>query len=302
MESSNSESSNSDDIGIVYLLHAIGSRRYKIGQTKRSVRDRIVEIGTPQQPFEIVERHSVQCYSPKKVETELHKMFAKHRARGEWFDLPDKKVWKLIELMNDESIQEILFCTKNLANYHTYKIISLLTNAVENEKSDESFWFQKHCDVLISQLLCLKKKPTIETISKTIHSLPKTYLECILNSCEFQISAPQKRLYPFTVEAGLLYGNEKNNSLLENIIITAFLNLSVEIFDREGELFYKDLLDEDARLNRNKIKQEIKAIAFDANERGLLHEQRDNYQDTDTFAASGVINLIEEYAFLYPAE
>ncbi|GEM_PF-4597387 len=157
-ELSNSKSSNSDDIGIVYLLHAVGSRRYKIGQTKRSVRDRIRRIGTPQQPFEIVERHSVECHSPKKVETELHKMFEKHRARGEWFDLPDKKVSMLIEAMNDESIQETLFCAKNLANYHTYKIISLLTNTVENEKSEEYSWFQLNYDFLIGQELSLKKK------------------------------------------------------------------------------------------------------------------------------------------------
>lgn len=78
--------------------------------------------------------------------------------------------------------------------------------------------------------------------------------------------------------------------------------LGVEIFDKEGEFFYEDLFNQDSRLNRNKIKQEIKAIALDAHERGLLNNQIDIHQDTDTFAANAVINLIEEYAFLYLVE
>ncbi|GEM_PF-3656575 len=139
-------------------------------------------------------------------------------------------------------------------------------------------------------------------MSKTIHLLPETYLQCILNSCKFQISALQKRLYPFKLELGYLCPEKENASLLENIILTAFFNLSADIFGEEGKLFYKNFLTEDIRLNRNKIKQEIKAIALDAHKRGLLDNQMDIYQDTDAFATNAVINLIEEYAFLYPAE
>lgn len=73
--------------GYIYLVRAVGTNRYKIGRTKNP--ERRLERLKQQSPFslKLVEIfHTEDCVTEEK---RLHRIAAKYRSHGEWFDLPD---------------------------------------------------------------------------------------------------------------------------------------------------------------------------------------------------------------------
>lgn len=73
--------------GYIYLVHAVNTTRYKIGWTKNP--ERRLEQLKQQSPFplKLVEIfYTEDCLAE---ENRLHRVAAKYRSHGEWFDLPD---------------------------------------------------------------------------------------------------------------------------------------------------------------------------------------------------------------------
>ena len=68
----------------VYLLHAQGTKSYKIGMTTRPVTERLKEINGRQSPFPIVLVKYVKVADARALEKKLHQQFAKYRNHNEW--------------------------------------------------------------------------------------------------------------------------------------------------------------------------------------------------------------------------
>ncbi|MEM7553470.1 MAG: GIY-YIG nuclease family protein [Cyanobacteria bacterium P01_A01_bin.84] len=120
--------------GLVYLLNAVETNRYKIGFTTREVTDRIRGISYKQQPFEIVQVHYVECDEPRDVETKLHKKFADYRAKGEWFDFDNVQL--VIDEMNKLAKFDKYMFAKHKISYLGMQLLELayrnVINADEN--------------------------------------------------------------------------------------------------------------------------------------------------------------------------
>jgi hypothetical protein len=82
--------------GYIYLLHAVGTNRYKIGLTKNVVR-RIAALAK-QSPFPVEVIHHYQTNDMKREESLLHDAFKEYRVHGEWFELPDFAVSEICSL------------------------------------------------------------------------------------------------------------------------------------------------------------------------------------------------------------
>lgn len=76
--------------GYIYLLHAAGTNRYKIGLTT-DINRRIGQIGK-QSPFPIKLVHSFRTDNCVKSEEELHRKYDSFRIHGEWFELTEEHV------------------------------------------------------------------------------------------------------------------------------------------------------------------------------------------------------------------
>jgi len=83
--------------GYVYLLHAVGSRRYKIGLSK-DVAKRVEHLNK-QSPFKILLVHAIATSDMDRLECYFHKRFADSRVNGEWFELTESAI---AEFMNHE--------------------------------------------------------------------------------------------------------------------------------------------------------------------------------------------------------
>lgn len=90
--------------GYVYLMHAAGTKWYKIGVSKQpEVRQEQLSTKTP---YEVVMISHYSDIDPLVAEKEWHKAFADKRVRGEWFELSDadieefKEIASLIRAMN----------------------------------------------------------------------------------------------------------------------------------------------------------------------------------------------------------
>lgn len=75
---------------VVYLMKNTNGL-YKIGNTSRNTKKRVKELQTGS-AAEIFIVEECECKFPTKVESALHKRFARFRIIGEWFDLPDEYV------------------------------------------------------------------------------------------------------------------------------------------------------------------------------------------------------------------
>ena len=73
-----------DKNGWVYLLHAQGTNRYKIGRTANPIR-RYQEL-KKQSPYPLTILQSFQTMNMVLDEKYLHELFNKYKAHGEWFE------------------------------------------------------------------------------------------------------------------------------------------------------------------------------------------------------------------------
>lgn len=86
--------------GHVYLLRAIGTSRYKIGQTSKGrMSKRFEELNSSQAAFPIELIKYIDVEDRHQVEAELHQKFKAHRVHGEWFSLDRGKVKEVERVM-----------------------------------------------------------------------------------------------------------------------------------------------------------------------------------------------------------
>ncbi len=69
----------------VYLIHATGTDRYKIGITSRTVQSRLHELNSSQAAYPLELITSIRNADYKAVERQLHERYAAYRVHGEWF-------------------------------------------------------------------------------------------------------------------------------------------------------------------------------------------------------------------------
>lgn len=78
----------------VYLLWAVGTRRFKIGYTAGSVDVRAAQIAAMSPlPLRIVAERAGDV----ALERALHAELRRFRLHGEWFSLPEQAVWRVLE-------------------------------------------------------------------------------------------------------------------------------------------------------------------------------------------------------------
>lgn len=77
-----------DKAGHVYLIHAIGTSRFKIGLTQQGRMDkRFQELNGSQSPYRLELVRVIDVMDRFEVEAELHRRFKRDRKHGEWFEL-----------------------------------------------------------------------------------------------------------------------------------------------------------------------------------------------------------------------
>lgn len=89
--------------GQVYLIHAVGLSRYKIGCTTISVDKRLLVLQNFS-PVALEVLAAIDCSDIEKAEAWLHKKFASCRRHSEWFDLSDSDVQWIISQTSLEGV------------------------------------------------------------------------------------------------------------------------------------------------------------------------------------------------------
>lgn len=82
--------------GYVYLIHAQGTNRYKIGLTTRSVQARLSELNSSQSPYPLELLEVIETDNVTETEGYLHERFANYRVHGEWFEFDSKALKKVL--------------------------------------------------------------------------------------------------------------------------------------------------------------------------------------------------------------
>ena len=118
----------------IYLLHAEGSDRFKIGYSNNP-EDRRKKIGQ-QSPFPISLVRSYIVINAHECEQKLHKMFSHRRIHGEWFVFESKDHAKTLldEFFSNHS--------SNLEAKQSNNMIEKSRNEVLLAKAIKSFMFQ----------------------------------------------------------------------------------------------------------------------------------------------------------------
>lgn len=76
--------------GFIYLIHAVGSNRYKIGRTAR-IESRLARLKA-QAPYPMELIHHFWTDDSTGMEATLHTKFQSKRVHGEWFELSDEDI------------------------------------------------------------------------------------------------------------------------------------------------------------------------------------------------------------------
>jgi hypothetical protein len=74
--------------GYIYLIHAIGTSRYKIGKTRREPSKRFLELNSSQSPYPLRLLSFFETDNIDYQEGRLHHLAKQYRVHGEWFELP----------------------------------------------------------------------------------------------------------------------------------------------------------------------------------------------------------------------
>lgn len=81
--------------GYIYLVHAIGTPRYKIGKTRREPSKRFLELNSSQSPYPLRLLSFYETDDIDLQEKRLHHAAGDYRVHGEWFELPE---WWIVRL------------------------------------------------------------------------------------------------------------------------------------------------------------------------------------------------------------
>lgn len=82
--------------GYIYLIHAKGTRRHKIGLTTRDVEQRFNELNSSQSPYPLDLLHYIATEDVTKTEGYLHQKYAVHRCHGEWFEFSNRQLREVL--------------------------------------------------------------------------------------------------------------------------------------------------------------------------------------------------------------
>jgi len=88
--------------GYVYLIHAVGSDRYKIGLTRRSVEARLAELNSSQSPFPLEIIDWFETPNVTEDEKYFHEKYSAHRVHGEWFVFDKRTLSKVRREYQDD--------------------------------------------------------------------------------------------------------------------------------------------------------------------------------------------------------
>jgi hypothetical protein len=91
------DSAYRDKPGWVYLIHARGTRRFKIGLTTRSVEQRLAELNGSQSPYPLDLWESIPTDNVTETEAYLHAKFARLRVHGEWFEFSNRQLREVVK-------------------------------------------------------------------------------------------------------------------------------------------------------------------------------------------------------------
>lgn len=94
------------DYGYIYIVHAIGTNRYKIGLTRRDVETRFKELNSRQSPYPLELMGSILAWNVAEVERELHQRFANYRKHNEWFEFTDEEFEQVVNIVKQYEYQQ----------------------------------------------------------------------------------------------------------------------------------------------------------------------------------------------------
>lgn len=123
--------------GRVYLVECQGY--HKIGQTTRSVEERIKGFSTITLPFNFVPVYSVPCFDRYNAESRIHTSLKKFRVCGEWFRLDPICVLMAKILMQKYADQE----SEELASHLFGQLLSPeFWNTIKDESQPDLYHFE----------------------------------------------------------------------------------------------------------------------------------------------------------------
>lgn len=82
--------------GFIYLIHARGTRRFKIGLTTRSVEQRFNELNSSQSPYPLELLEVIATNNVTETEGYLHGKFVLQRRHGEWFEFNNRQLREVL--------------------------------------------------------------------------------------------------------------------------------------------------------------------------------------------------------------
>ncbi|MBD2131023.1 GIY-YIG nuclease family protein [Sphaerospermopsis sp. FACHB-1094] len=121
--------------GYVYLIHSIGTNRYKIGRTVRHPEERLKELNRGQSPYPLELIHFISVNNVYTIEKELHGKFQQYRAYGEWFEFTyEYEIYNVIQIMN----------IHNNNDYYIQNQESVISYDDEEDDDEEDIIFNPH--------------------------------------------------------------------------------------------------------------------------------------------------------------
>lgn len=83
--------------GYIYLIHAKGTKRFKIGLTTRSVTVRFTELNGSQSPYPLELIEVIQTDNVTTTEGYLHDKYRFQRRHGEWFEFDNRQLKEVLK-------------------------------------------------------------------------------------------------------------------------------------------------------------------------------------------------------------
>jgi len=88
--------------GFIYLIHAQGTDRYKIGLTTRSVEARLAELNSSQSPYPLELIDWFETPNVTEDEKYFHDKYSAYRVHGEWFSFDPKTLKQVRKEYRDD--------------------------------------------------------------------------------------------------------------------------------------------------------------------------------------------------------
>jgi len=88
--------------GFIYLIHAVGTDRYKIGLTTRHPEARLAELNSSQSPFPLELVDWFETDNVTADEKYFHEKYSAYRVHGEWFELNKRTLQKVRREYQDD--------------------------------------------------------------------------------------------------------------------------------------------------------------------------------------------------------